>query len=448
MLVNTLPKEQLCFGYSSLFRDPAFTRNRESPIHRWVPWIAGFSGQFVEDVFREFIGHHRGDYRPLVLDPFAGVGTTLVQSMLHGFDTVGFEINPYAALAARTKLRAPTLNLMFLDGAIHSIEQAPATWNGNGLPLRLRPTAFRSRIPFFGSKVEAQVLRLLDLINGIKDPLTADIARMALGAVMVSVSNYSYEPSLGTRPGAGKSLIEDADVPAVLVAKLRQVRNDAAWLQERMLQEGIVARRELHCQDFLSLDGQLETGSVDLMVTSPPYMNNYHYVRNTRPQLFWLSLVSDTSDLRQLEQMNFGKFWQTVRDSTPIPLNCENPELKRALALLRNVRSSSGAYGGPGWANYVASYFNDCDRFLTILKQVLKRRGVGVVVIGNSIIQGMEIQTDRILGDLAVQKGFTLEGVVEIRSKRVGASITASTVRRGKRNGARLYETAVILRKK
>jgi hypothetical protein len=448
MAVSALHAAQLSFDDEAQFRDPSFMFNKEAPVHRWVPWIAGFSGQFVEDVFREYLGNRRGNYRPLILDPFAGVGTTLVQSMLHGFDTVGFEINPYAALAARTKLCAPTVNLTLLDKVIRSIERAPATWNGNGLPLRLRPAAFRSRIPFFGSKVEAQVLRLLELINGVKDSTTADIARIALGAVMVSVSNYSYEPSLGTRPGAGKPLVEDADVPAVLATKLREIRHDVAWLQATMPQEGISARRELYCADFLSLDGQIERGSVDLMVTSPPYMNNYHYVRNTRPQLFWLSLVSDGKDLRRLEETNFGKFWQTVRDSAPIALECESRELEGVLSTLRKVRSSEGAYGGPGWANYVASYFNDCDRFLITLKQVLKRGGVGVVVIGNSIIQGMEIQTDRILGDLAVQRGFTPEGIVEIRSKRVGASITGSAVRRGKRNGARLYETAVILRKK
>ena len=87
------------------FRDPAFMENRVAPVHRWVPWIAGFSGQFIEDVFREFLPT-ASSQRPLVLDPFAGVGTTLVQAMLHGYDTVGFEINPYAALATQVKLRA------------------------------------------------------------------------------------------------------------------------------------------------------------------------------------------------------------------------------------------------------------------------------------------------------------------------------------------------------
>ena len=48
---------------------------------------------------------------------------------------------------------------------------------------------------------------------------------------MVSFSNYTYEPSLSSRPGAGKPLIEDADVAAALAGKLRNIRDDIEWLR-------------------------------------------------------------------------------------------------------------------------------------------------------------------------------------------------------------------------
>ena len=264
---------------------------------------------------------------------------------------------------------------------------------------------------------------------------------------MVQVSNYMYEPSLGSRPGAGKPLLEHADVPAVLASKLRQIRDDVLWLQQRSSGTPARLRREIHCEDFLAPDTQVERGSVDLVLTSPPYMNNYHYVRNTRPQLFWLSLITASDELRQLEQRNFGKYWQTVRGADPIPLNCRHSSLAQTLKTLRSARAALGAYGGPGWANYVASYFNDCDRFVATLREVLRYRGVAIVVIGNSIIQGIHIPTDQILGELAEAHGLRLEKIVVLRAKRVGASITSSSVRRGQRNGAKLYESAVVLRK-
>jgi len=59
------------------FRDSAFTNNKAHPLHRWVPWIAGFSAEFVDDCVCKYLRSDRGK-ETWVLDPFAGVGTTLV----------------------------------------------------------------------------------------------------------------------------------------------------------------------------------------------------------------------------------------------------------------------------------------------------------------------------------------------------------------------------------
>ena len=86
------------------FRDSSFSKNKNLPLHRWVPWIAGFSADFVEDAIRSYPPQKNSD--SWVLDPFAGVGTTLVESYLTGLNVVGFEINPYASLATKIKLNA------------------------------------------------------------------------------------------------------------------------------------------------------------------------------------------------------------------------------------------------------------------------------------------------------------------------------------------------------
>jgi len=57
-----------------------------------------------------------------VLDPFCGVGTTLVEGQLQGYNTVGFEINPYAALAARSKLEAASVSPFQFQNYIHKLE--------------------------------------------------------------------------------------------------------------------------------------------------------------------------------------------------------------------------------------------------------------------------------------------------------------------------------------
>ena len=432
-------------------RDPAFAENKALPIHRWVPWIAGYSAAFVDDVLATYapcdsVNGSLG----IVLDPFAGVGTTLVQAMLRGYQTVGFEINPYAALAAQVKVRIPSLDSLKLQYLSNALEASSRKWQSKPEQVRrVAPNGFRSRIPFFSPAIEQQVFLILDFINAIEAEDLRDLFRVAFGSVMVSFSNYTYEPSLGTRPGAGKPLIEDADAVAILVQKLRQMTRDIEWAQTQDLPPSLpsTSHRVFNASFMTAAEKHLADLPVDLMITSPPYMNNYHYVRNTRPQLYWLALVNDSSALKRLEEENFGKFWQSVRTAVPLEPRFTHRQLNQLIRQLRQIHVEKGPYGGPGWANYVTAYFNDAQRFFCVLKKVLKPKGVGVIVVGNSIIQGIEFRVDELLAELAESEGLIAEGVRPIRSKRVGASITQSSVRRGERNGATLYESAVIVRK-
>jgi len=434
-------------GNGSGFRDPAFAENKVQPIHRWVPWIAGYSSKFVEDCLKAHLRSKSSRESSLcVLDPFAGVGTTLFTAITNGYDAVGFEINPWAALACKVKLQAPIVEVKRL-GKYLSVYESFAGQKRRHLDS-LRPEGFKSRIPFFSPPVEQQVLTFLDFVQGIRHREVADIFRVAFGSVMVSFSNYTYEPSLGTRPGAGKPLIDQADVRSIILRKLNEMRADIVWLQEETRRHPQLGTGRIFNMDFMDCENVLKANSIDLVVTSPPYMNNYHYVRNTRPQLFWLSYVSSSDQLRTLEEHNLGKSWQAVRGRESVHIDFDHPGIERILNRLSETRRDRGAYGGRGWANYVAAYFNDSFRFLKTLKTVLRRGGTGVVVIGNSIIQGHEIKTEMALAELAEEVGLEVKGVHCVRSKRVGASITNSSVRRGESNSAVLYESTVTVRKR
>jgi hypothetical protein len=77
--IVTLPSQRAV----PFFRDSAFDQNKRDAVHRWVPWIAGFSAGFVADTFRHYLpDSERRDV--VVLEPFSGVGTTLVEGLLHG----------------------------------------------------------------------------------------------------------------------------------------------------------------------------------------------------------------------------------------------------------------------------------------------------------------------------------------------------------------------------
>ena len=430
---------------SASFSDPAFAGNKVLPIHRWVPWIAGFSRDFVRDAFCRYL-----DGPGTVLDPFSGVGTTLVEAVLSGHQAVGFEINPYAALACRVKVGAFRINVDLLYSEIGRLrafyERRVAS---DYLPASSPPAGFRTRSAFYSPEVLRKVLLIQDFVGAIEDDLVRDLFRLAFAATMVRYSNYSYEPSLGRRVSAGKEEIVDFGVGRTVLARLGEMLQDIVWFQQQLPASRLQAR--VIDDSFFRYRDCLDVASVDLIVTSPPYLNNYHYNRNTRPQLYWLGYVHHPKDLQPLAESNFGKYWQTVRDLERLDLSFSLPstDLADRLETLRGQRKEKGVYGGNGWANYAAAYFNDCYRFAQGIDYVLKPGGTALVVIGNSILQGILIPTDLYLAKIAESVGLELVEIHVPRATRVGNSIIQSDVRVAKaQDSHQLYEAVVELRKK
>ncbi len=443
-LVSDDPSES-AHATGAAFNDPAFAGNKRLPVHRWVPWIAGFSSDFVRQALHTYV-HQRST----ILDPFAGVGTTLVEAIVGHHDAVGFEINPYAALACRVKLHAYQIATETLHNEIVRFQGFYHEKMGSGYtPWSMSPAGFKTRSAFYSPDVLYKVLIVQDFIATIQDVSIKDLFNIAFAATMIRFSNYSYEPSLGRRASAGKENIHDFPVAQTIVNKLTEMAEDISWLQYNLADHQPKIRM-IH-DSFFNQEAHLEPDSVDMIITSPPYLNNYHYNRNTRPHLYWLGYASSPQDLKALEAANFGKYWQTVRELPTVELafTLRDTDIVERLAQVRSLHPERGIYGGHGWANYAATYFNDCHVFARNMQRVLKPGGTALIVIGNSILQGVFIPTDHYLAKIAELAGLTLVKIDIPRATRVGNSIIQSDVRVARaQKSHQLYEAVVELRKR
>jgi len=71
------------------------TNNAKEPIHRWAPYIQGFSASFVKDTLFRYRDVYSGNSEGFrVHDPFAGCGTVLVEAKRNGVSSSGTELNP------------------------------------------------------------------------------------------------------------------------------------------------------------------------------------------------------------------------------------------------------------------------------------------------------------------------------------------------------------------
>jgi len=434
--------------HQEMFSDPAFTENRGKPIHRWVPWIAGFSGDFVADVIKKYeLQPKEGN---IVFDPFAGVGTTLVQAKIEGFDTQGAEINPYATMVCRVKLKWEIdlgnfkNEISKLKSYVKEIESGRKKIE----PVIRPPSGFKTREPFFDPLTEKKVLLLKEFVLQVPEDLR-DFFKVAFGAILVKHSKYAYGPSLGRKSVMGIRQSENAQVGVTFLQKVEEIYQDLEWLHKSVIPK--LPKKPTHKifdkSVFKCLD-EIPEDSIALIVTSPPYLNNYHYPRNTRPQLYWLDLIEKPKDLDNIEWESFGKFWQTVRELPTIDLTFVLPELEKVIEKIRERNPQKGIYGGGGWANYASTYFNDVNKLFELIYPKVKKNSIMVWVLGNSILQGVEVKTEEFVAKIACLQGFECEGIYRIRKKRIGSSIVNTSVRTKPTKPTELYEAAVILSKK
>ncbi len=77
---------------------------------------------------------------------------------------------------------------------------------------------------------------------------------------------------MGRKVTVGRPEVDDCDVAEAIKSKVGQIASDAAWYKsarQKRSHEGRVLNRS-----FFAGYSDMEEGSVDLLITSPPYLNN------------------------------------------------------------------------------------------------------------------------------------------------------------------------------
>src|SRR6187200_1931662 len=103
-------------------------RERTKHVHRLHPYLGKFVPQLVEALLGRYV-------RPggRVLDPFAGSGTTLVQSLESGYDAVGVDVAPFNCLLMQVKTEAHDLGRLRRDLDDAHAHAAAFAWDGEPL---------------------------------------------------------------------------------------------------------------------------------------------------------------------------------------------------------------------------------------------------------------------------------------------------------------------------
>ncbi|MGA8275275.1 MAG: hypothetical protein WB852_03130 [Thermoplasmata archaeon] len=381
-----------------------FRSNEARPVHRWWPYVQGYSAEFVAGI----LAAADLPSGATILDPFAGSGTTLVEARAAGFRAWGTEILAPAALAARVKTHFE-LDGRKLEAAGHRVVARARRRPEGTLPF-LRETQRQ-----FSPRSLHELTRLRDALPPEGTP-EADALRVAFGRILIPSSRLHRSPCLGYRRGP----VEDGgESPFVRFERaLAEMQSDLEQIsteRERWGPPATVDRQDARTAPWPS-------GSVDLAITSPPYVNGMDYVMNYKVDLAWLGYARSYADLAALRAAEVACD-NLPRSETSAYLGVGqslDPWLDELLPRIRDNVARKGSYRRDDMHAVVHRYFADLRPVLAGVFRALRPGGRFVIVVGDSLLAGAYVPGDLILARMGERLGYRLRSVEVARTRRSG----------------------------
>lgn len=261
------------------------------PIHYTVSYRASFKPELPDYFIKRFLGDKQ---EALILDPFGGRGTTTIQSNLNGFSGIHNDLSPIASFLGRARRRIPELSE--LQQRLDSIELSSKKSNvTDGDFLRLEP--------FFHEKTIHEIHNLRQLhLNDPEDSALSYIALTALSRLHGHsdgfFSVYSF-PQISIMPDAQrKNNRKRGLTPEYKAIKERihkKMKRDLVAPLHPSFNSAASMNRYLSC-DARNLDG-VETSCVDLIVTSPPFLDKVDYKKDNWMRAWFLGVEDKMDEL-------------------------------------------------------------------------------------------------------------------------------------------------------
>jgi len=355
-----------------------------APVH---PFPARMAPGIAIDVLSHTPKGHR------VLDPMAGSGTVLALARSFGHYAVGVDIDPLAVLIS--KVWTTSLNTgVTVSQAREVLGEAKALYKSTNSESAFPPCSDEETRKFmnywFDDTSRRQLAALATAIDRVQQATIRDALWCAFSRLIITKK-------------AGASLAMDLSH-----SRPHRAYTEAPIVPFEKFQSAVLKVIE-NCIDYRApsrgpatrvLEGDarklpVHSESIDLALTSPPYLNAIDYVRCSKFTLVWMGYT--VSELRQLRSNSVGTEvgkYDTENDTQIIGV-MDDLKLRPAL----DSRQTA----------LVSRYIDDMRGAMSEVSRVLAPSGRAIYVVGENTIRGTYVRNSIIISSVAEIFGLVLQ---------------------------------------
>lgn len=411
--------------YNTIHRTKStFMSGTSKAVHNWFRLTPSFGPDLVRIVLDEFSCANGS----VVLDPFSGASTTLIEAQLMNIQCYGFEINPFLHFVGTTTLNwqldvnAIQLYSKSIQNIFKEYQKKFSSNTCEQLPYLIPP--IHNVYRWWRTDVLKDLILLKNAIIEVTttaEPAYRKFFFLALAGILV--------PDL-TNVTLGKLQLhfidratDEINVEKSYFSHLSKMITDYDALNS----QHYTKPAKLFLTDSTVLDGISIPHEIDFVMTSPPYPNRYSYVWNTRPFLYFFDFFNTPKEASDLDIRTIGGTWGTA--TYMLDKGIIEP-LNDAVAFHIKPTSDKIREKDNLMANYVMKYFNLLIKQIIAMDKYLSSCAKIAYVVGNSEIKGVFVETDILLSKVlkSLDYGYTTTKINRFRKRNSGQNLFESIV--------------------
>lgn len=385
--------------------DWSFAECKPSDTGKWTHDYHRYPAKFIPQLVEKLIDEYISIENAHINDPFMGCGTTIVTAISQGYKASGTDINRVSYLI--TKVKSTPLHPEYLDKKIKQFlaklkflkSSSRSLFNERIKPLI--PERHIDRINYwFTSENKIELGKILRVIYDEEDEGIRDFFLVAFSHILKNCSIWLQ--------GSVKPTRDFKKMPAKPYDALRkhlkkmQEGNNAFY---RIVPDNV--KRNL--DEYLNIkigdarEQPVESNSVDLIITSSPYVTSYEYADLHQLSTIWLDLVDDLIEYKREFIGTSYKEYKNKKLKSRIALDIVNQMLEKNKKMAKEIEA----------------FFIDMQEVFDESFRILKEGGRCCYVIGDTRLKGVDILNAEAFAESLQYSGFKLDRIIkrEIPSK-------------------------------